>query len=152
MQISSSNDVSHVFHFFLNREYVSIDSAKGIYLYDDKGNRYIDASGGPILCNLGHGLEEMAEVLADQAKKVAYVHRIDFTNPPLIEAAHKVCKSSDFAMDKVFFVSGGTEAIEIGVKIARKYHLDNELSRQHGRRACLDWCHGQKIGFFTLSS
>jgi len=125
MKNSCSNDDSHVFHFFLNREYVSIDSAKGIYLYDDKGNRYIDASGGPILCNLGHGLEEMAKVIADQAKKVAYVHRIDFTNPPLIEAAHKVCKSSGYAMDKVFFVSGGTEAVEIGVKIARKYHLDN---------------------------
>jgi len=56
---------------------------------------------------------------------VSYVHRIDFTNPPLEEAAKKLCKASDGAMDKVFFVSGGTEAVEIGVKIARKYHLDN---------------------------
>lgn len=125
MDNNSSNDMSHVFHFFLNREYISIATASGIYLFDDKGNRYIDASGGPILCNLGHGLEEMATVISEQAKKVSYVHRIDFTNPPLIEAAHKLCKVSGYAMDKVFFVSGGTEAVEIGVKIARKYHLDN---------------------------
>ncbi|WP_300457190.1 aminotransferase class III-fold pyridoxal phosphate-dependent enzyme [Desulfobacula sp.] len=125
MEKNTSKDPSHVFHFFLNREYISIAEAKGIYLYDDRGNRYIDASGGPILCNLGHGIEEMATVIADQAKKVSYVHRIDFTNPPLIEAAHKVCQASGDAMDKVFFVSGGTEAVEIGVKIARKYHLDN---------------------------
>jgi adenosylmethionine-8-amino-7-oxononanoate aminotransferase len=125
MENNDSNDASHVFHFFLNRKYISIAHAKGIYLYDDKGNRYIDASGGPILCNLGHGLKEMAKVIGDQAGKVSYVHRLDFTNPPLEEAAQKVCKATDYAMDKVFFVSGGTEAVEIGVKIARKYHLDN---------------------------
>jgi len=125
MKNKSANDTSHVFHFFLNRKYVSIARAEGIYLYDDTGKRYIDASGGPILCNLGHGLEEMAEVISEQAKKVSYVHRVDFTNPPLETAAHKLCKASDYAMDKVFFVSGGTEAVEIGVKIARKYHLDN---------------------------
>ncbi|RLC21697.1 MAG: aspartate aminotransferase family protein [Deltaproteobacteria bacterium] len=125
MKNSNSNDASHVFHFFLNREYVSIANAKGIYLYDDKGNRYIDASGGPILCSLGHGLDEMAKVLGAQAKKLSYVHRVDFTNPPLEKAAQKLCKVSNYTMDKVFFVSGGTEAVEIGVKIARKYHLDN---------------------------
>ena len=58
---------SHVFHFFLNREYVSIARAEGAYLYDDQGKRYLDASGGPILCSLGHGLAEMADVLGDQA-------------------------------------------------------------------------------------
>lgn len=106
MENSDSNDASHVFHFFLNREYISIANAKGIYLYDDKGNRYIDASGGPILCSLGHGLDEMAEVLGTRAKNLSYVHRVDFTNPPLEKAAQKVCKASDYAMDKVFFVSG----------------------------------------------
>jgi len=75
MENNYSNDASHVFHFFLNREYISIANAKGIYLYDIKGNKYIDASGGPILCNLGHGLKEMAKVIGDQAGKVSYVHR-----------------------------------------------------------------------------
>ena len=116
---------SHVFHFFLNRKYVSITAGKGVYIYDDQGNQYLDASGGPILCSLGHGLEEMADVINEQARKLVYVHRVDFTNPPLEEASRKLCEVSDFAMDRVFFVSGGTEAIEIGVKIARKYHLDN---------------------------
>lgn len=146
MSNSNSSHPSNVFHFFLNREYISIARAKGIYLYDDKGNRYIDASGGPILCNLGHGLEEMADVLSDQARKVAYVHRIDFTNSPLEEAAQKLCKVSGNAMDKVFFVSGGTEAIEIGVKIARKYHLDNGNPSKH--RVISRWqsYHGSTAG------
>jgi adenosylmethionine-8-amino-7-oxononanoate aminotransferase len=146
MSNSNSSHLSNVFHFFLNREYISIARAKGIYLYDVMGNRYIDASGGPILCNLGHGLEEMADVLSDQARKVAYVHRIDFTNRPLKEAAQKLCKVSGNAMDKVFFVSGGTEAIEIGVKIARKYHLDNGKPSKH--RVISRWqsYHGSTAG------
>ena len=96
---------SNVFHFFLNREYVSIAKAKGVYLYDVQGNEYLDASGGPILCNLGHGIDEMSQILGDQAKKLSYVHRIDFTNSPLEEAAKKICMVSDYAMEKVFFVS-----------------------------------------------
>ena len=68
--------------------------------------RYMDASGGPILCNLGHGLDEMADVLADQAKKIAFIFRHDFTNQPLEDAATKVCQATGEKMNKVFFVSG----------------------------------------------
>lgn len=131
MADTNSPHASNVFHFFLNREYVSIARAQGVYLYDDRGNQYLDASGGPVLCNLGHGIEEMARVIGDQAGRLSYVHRIDFTNPPLEEAAAKVCRATGHAMDKVFFVSGGTEAVEIGVKIARKYHLDNGNPSKH---------------------
>ena len=116
---------SHVLNVFMNREYPSIVKAEGVYLYDDQGNKIIDGAGGAILCNLGHGIDEMADVLRDQAKKASFVYRIDFTNPPLEEAAAKVCEATDFIMDKVFFVSGGSEATEIAAKLARKYHLDN---------------------------
>jgi adenosylmethionine-8-amino-7-oxononanoate aminotransferase len=106
------------------RHYRSIVRGEGIYLYDSEGNRYIDASGGPILCNLGHGIAEMAEALAEQAKKIAFVYRSDFTTPALEEAARKICELTGFAMKKVFLVSGGSEANEIAVKIARRFHLE----------------------------
>jgi len=151
MGTTISNHSSNVFHFFLNREYVSIARAKGVYLYDVQGNKYLDASGGPILCNLGHGLDAMAKVIGDQAKKLSYVHRIDFTNPPLEEAAKKVCKASDYAMEKVFFVSGGTEAVEIGVKIARKYHLDNGNSSKSHVISRWQSYHGSTAGALAWS-
>ena len=119
-----SDSGSHVFHFFLNRNYVSIAKGEGVYLFDAQGNRYLDASGGPILCSIGHGNTEFASILARQAERLAYVHRVDFSSPPLEEAAEKLCQCTQGKMDKVFFVSGGSEAMEIGVKIARKYHLD----------------------------
>jgi adenosylmethionine-8-amino-7-oxononanoate aminotransferase len=109
----------------MDREYPVIVKAEGIYLYDDKGKQYIDSSGGPIMCNLGHGVAEMADVLRDQAKKVDYVYRSDFTSRPLEEATAKICEATGGIMDKVFMVSGGSEATETAVKLARKYHIDS---------------------------
>jgi adenosylmethionine-8-amino-7-oxononanoate aminotransferase len=115
----------HVLGFYLNRKAPSIVKAEGIYLFDDKGNRYIDASGGAIVCSIGHGVEEIAEVVAAQMNKVAFVFRRAFQTPELEEAAARVCETTGGDMDRVFFVSGGSEATETAVKLARKYHIDN---------------------------
>ena len=109
----------------MNKENLSIEKAEGIYLYDDKGNKIIDAAGGPILCNLGHGIDEIADTLRDQAKRASFVYRLDFTTSQQEEAARKVCEQTNYIMDRVFFVSGGSEATETAVKIARKFHIDN---------------------------
>jgi adenosylmethionine-8-amino-7-oxononanoate aminotransferase len=115
----------HVLGFYLNRGTPSIVKAEGIYLFDDQGHRYIDASGGAIVCSIGHGVEEIAEVVAAQMKKVAFVFRRAFQTPELAEAAARVCETTNGDMDRVFFVSGGSEATETAVKLARKYHIDN---------------------------
>ena len=73
----------HSISVFLNQKYPSIVKSDGIYLYDDTGKRYMDASGGPILCSLGYGNEKIAEVLKEQTLKAAYVFRMDFTTPEL---------------------------------------------------------------------
>jgi adenosylmethionine-8-amino-7-oxononanoate aminotransferase len=142
---------SHVLNVFMNREYPSIVKAEGVYLFDDQGNKIIDGAGGAILCNLGHGIDEMADVLRDQAKKAAFVYRIDFTNPPLEEAAAKVCEATNFIMDKVFFVSGGSEATEIAAKLARKYHLDNGIPSKY--KLISRWLsyHGMTMGSLSWS-
>ena len=76
---------SNVLNVFMNREYPSIVKAKGIYLYDDKGHKIIDGAGGVLNCNLGHGIDEMAKVIYEQAKKVSFAYRLDFSTPPLEE-------------------------------------------------------------------
>ncbi|MBN2050904.1 MAG: aminotransferase class III-fold pyridoxal phosphate-dependent enzyme, partial [Spirochaetales bacterium] len=76
-----SDDKTNVLHVWMKRDYASIVKAKGVYLYDDQGNEYIDASGGPILVSLGHGVEEMGEALKKQAQEVAFAYRFDFTTP-----------------------------------------------------------------------
>ena len=116
---------NHSISVYLNSRYPSIDRGEGIYLYDTEGNRYIDASGGPITCSLGHGVTEMAEAMKVQAEKAAYVYRFDFTTPELEECCSRICEKTNGVMDKVFMVSGGSEATEIAIKLARKYHIEN---------------------------
>jgi len=95
-----------------------------MYLFDEQGKRYIDASGGPIMSSLGHGLKEMAETIYNQVIKIEYVFRLDFTTPELEAACTGICEASNGDMDRVFLVSGGSEATETAIKLARKYHID----------------------------
>ncbi len=120
-----STKKDHILSFVLDKKTPAIVKARGIYLYDDQGNRIIDASGGAIVCSIGHGVEEIAETLAGQMKKVSFVFRRAFHTPELEEAAAKVCETTNGDMDRVFFVSGGSEATETAIKLARKYHIDN---------------------------
>jgi adenosylmethionine-8-amino-7-oxononanoate aminotransferase len=116
---------SHVLGYFLNRDTPAVVRAEGVYLYGDDGKRYLDASGGAIVCSIGHGVDELVEAVTKQTKKAAFVFRRAFKTPELEEAAAKVCETTNWDMDRVFFVSGGSEATETAVKLARKYHIDN---------------------------
>lgn len=119
------NNRDHILGFYLNRPTPSIVKAEGIYLYDKKGQRIIDASGGAIVCSIGHGVEEIVDVATEQMKRVAYVFRRAFQSPELEEAARRICEATNGDLDRVFFVSGGSEATETAIKLARKYHIDN---------------------------
>lgn len=146
-----SRKKSHVLSVFMQRDYVSIVKGEGIYLYDERGKRYIDSASGPILCSLGHGVEEMADALRDQASQVAFAYRLDFTTPVLEDATAKICQATDGAMDKVFMVSGGSEATEISVKLARKYHMDNGQPAKY--KVISRWLsyHGMTMGALSWS-
>ena len=146
-----SDKKSNVLSVFMNQQYRSIVKTEGIYLYDSQGKRYIDGSGGPMLCSLGHGLDEMANVIQEQTKKAAYVFRLDFTTPELEEACTRICKATAGKMDKVFMVSGGSEATETTIKLARKYHIDNGSPSKF--KIISRWLsyHGMTGGALTLS-
>jgi adenosylmethionine-8-amino-7-oxononanoate aminotransferase len=142
---------SHSFSVYLNHEYPAIERGEGIYLYDTDGNRYIDASSGPITCSLGHGVKEIADTLKEQAQKTAYVFRMDFTTPVLEECCTRICEKTNNVMEKVFMVSGGSEATETAIKLARKYHVENGNSSKF--KIISRWLsyHGMTMGSLSLS-
>ncbi|MGD9137736.1 MAG: aminotransferase class III-fold pyridoxal phosphate-dependent enzyme, partial [Desulfobacterales bacterium] len=142
---------SHSISVFLNQEYPSIVKSEGIYLYDDTGKRYVDASSGPILCSLGYGNQQIAEVLKEQALKTAYVFRMDFTSPELEECCTRICQKTNGVMDRVFMVSGGSEATESAIKLARKYQIDSGNSSKF--KVISRWLsyHGMTMGSLALS-
>jgi adenosylmethionine-8-amino-7-oxononanoate aminotransferase len=125
LQMKTAKARTHILNTDMRRVYPYVDRAEGIYLYDEQGKRYIDGAGGTIVINTGHGIKEIAQVLKDQAEKIAFSYRVDFNSRPLEELAAKTCEATGGKMDKVFFVSSGSEATELCVKLARKFHIDN---------------------------
>ncbi|MDF1595225.1 MAG: aspartate aminotransferase family protein [Acidimicrobiia bacterium] len=101
-------------------EFISITGGKGAVVFDDQGNEYIDGMGSLWYANVGYGREEIAEAIADQAKKLGAYHTFDpFTNPQTEELAAKVVELSPFDNARVFLGSSGSEAVDTAMKLAR---------------------------------
>jgi adenosylmethionine-8-amino-7-oxononanoate aminotransferase len=96
--------------------------ASGSTIVDADGRRYIDAAGGAIVVNVGHGRESVARVMADQAGRLAYAHGSAFTTRPLEEWVEALGPHLPMDDAAVYPVSGGSEAIETALKMARAYH------------------------------
>ncbi|HEY7611079.1 MAG TPA: aspartate aminotransferase family protein [Alphaproteobacteria bacterium] len=99
----------------------TVDRAEGIYVWDTAGRRYIDACSGPVVSNIGHGNPRVLEAMVAQAKKVAYASRALFENQPNIDLAELVTRLAGPGLERAFFVSGGSEATEAAIKLARQY-------------------------------
>ena len=99
-----------------------IDRAEGIYLYDEDGNRYIDASGGPMAVNLGHGDPRLAKAVAEQMEKFSYCHPV-LSCRQRAEFCAKLAEVTPGDLNYSYLVSGGSEAVETAMKIARQYHV-----------------------------
>jgi len=103
----------------------------GCYLTDVHGRTYLDAlSGGAFVTNIGHGRKEVADAMATQAATLAYVTPYNFAAPATIALAEKAAELSPGDLNRVFFTSGGSEAVETALKIAKQYHwLKGERKR-----------------------
>lgn len=115
----------NVFPRKLNKSLPVAIKAEGLWLVDSDGNRYMDASGGPLVVNIGHCREEVARALYEQALQCDYVHPTMFTTPPVEELARELATRAPQGMDRFYFLSGGGEAVETAIKLARQIHLEN---------------------------
>ncbi len=145
--MSSSVIQSSVIYRDLKRAYPTIVRGEGIYLYDADGKRYIDGSGGSsAVTSIGHGVKEVADAMAEQARKVALVPMHLFTNEPIQALADLVVKFSPPGLTKVWFVSGGSEATENAVKLARQYQLERGMPGKHLVISRWQGYHGATLG------
>lgn len=102
-----------------NRYKIVLDKGEGVYLYDNNGKRYLDFAAGIAVFAFGYGNSEYKTALKSQIDKLMHTSNL-FYNAPAVEAAKKLCRVS--GMERVFFTSSGTEAIEGAIKLARKYY------------------------------
>ena len=141
----------HVFYRRLGRAYPTVEWGEGIYLYDANGKRYLDASGGSAVVNIGHGVAEVVQAIAEQAGRVAYAHATMFTTQALEEYARALAEIVPLPHPRFFFLSSGSEAVETAIKFARQAQMDRG---EPGRYIVISrWrsYHGTTLGALAVS-
>jgi len=98
-----------------------ITRGEGCYVYDDHGNRYLDGLAGLFTVQVGHGRKELAAAAATQAEQLGYFPIWSYAHPPAIELAARLADLAPGDLNRVFFTSGGSEAVESAWKLARQY-------------------------------
>jgi len=142
---------SHVFQSNMRVTLPVVERGEGVYLYDTNGKRYLDGSSGPVACNIGHGVKEIAEAMAAQAEKVSYAFRSQFTSEPMEKLADLIAEMAPGDLKRVFFVSSGSEASEMAAKIARQYHLERGNMRKELIVSRWLSYHGITLGALSMS-
>ncbi|WP_299819083.1 aspartate aminotransferase family protein [uncultured Roseibium sp.] len=115
----SAPEKSHLFYQSRQRRPV-LDQAKGVYMWDVDGKRYLDGSSGAMVCNIGHSNPRVLEAMRRQMEKSTFGYRLHFETEPAEKLAAKTAGLAPEGLDKVFFVSGGSEAVESAIKLARQ--------------------------------
>lgn len=141
----------HVFHRDWRKTLPMIDRGEGVYLYDRDGKKYLDGSGGPAVINIGHGVKEVIEAMMEQARKVCFPYVGHFVSEAQIELSRKVIEFAPSGMARVYFISGGSEATEIALKMARQYHLGRGESSRVKIIGRWQGYHGATIGALSVS-
>ena len=95
---------------------------EGCYVYDEHGNRYLDGLSALFCVNIGHGRADLVQAGADQAKELGFYTTWTFAHPRAIELAARIADLAPGDLNRVFFTSGGSEAVESAIKLARQYH------------------------------
>lgn len=144
--------MSHVFFRDVRKEHPVIVGGEGVYLFDDQGRRYLDGCSGALVANIGHGVEPVARAIYEQARKVAFTHLSRFSSLPIQRLAELIATISPPGLNRVYFVSGGSEATETALKLSRQYFLERDKNSQKhlviSRWHCF---HGNTLGALSMT-
>jgi adenosylmethionine-8-amino-7-oxononanoate aminotransferase len=140
-----------LFYRRLDRAFPRAVRGEGVYLFDEEGRRYLDASGGAVVANLGHGVSEIADAVAAQMRDVAYVNGTQFTNGPAEELAAELAEVLPPPLRYSYFLCSGSEAVEAAVKLARQYWRDAGAPSKWKVISRVPSYHGNTLAALSLS-
>ncbi|RWO84006.1 MAG: aspartate aminotransferase family protein [Mesorhizobium sp.] len=138
--------MTHILHRQIHASLPVAAGGKGIELFDRDGRAYIDASGGAAVSCLGHGHPEVTAALHAQADKLAYAHTSFFTNEPAETLADKLVAGAPQGISHAYFVSGGSEAVEAALKMARQFFVETGRPERRNVIARRQSYHGNTLG------
>ena len=137
----------NLFHVY-NRFPVVFDYGKGVHLYDEVDEEYLDFASGIGVMAFGYGNEDYENALISQIKRITHTSNL-YYHQPMIEAAEKLCNAS--GMDKVFFTNSGAEAIEGALKTAKKYAYNKKGADEYEIIAMENSFHGRTVGSLSVT-
>ena len=138
--------MTKVFHRHSRQDPPVAVSGEGCYLYDAEGRTYLDGSGGAAVSCLGHGDRDVIEAVKTQMDSLAFAHTGFFTSEPAEELADLLIAHAPAGMSHVYFVSGGSEAVEAALKVARQYAVEKGETSRHRVIARRQSYHGNTLG------
>src|SRR6202048_1025566 len=145
-------DETNVFPRFLDLAYPNIERGKGVWLETTDGHRVLDAcSGGAMVACLGHGVTEIEDAPAAQAERIAYFYNHHSTSGPQEDLADRVLEVAAPEMARIKFASGGSEANETAVRLARPLHVDRGKRDRWQIISPAQAYHGSTLGTLALS-
>ena len=150
MQYEDNNKKSHLF-YLSNVDRPMLDHADGIYLWDASGNRYIDASSGPIVSNIGHSNKKVLKAIKKQMDKSTFGYRLHFLNEPAEELAEMTASLMPGNLNQIFFTSGGSEAVESCIKLARQYAVNTNRDKKWKIISLYPSYHGGTLGALAIT-
>ncbi|MBX0331475.1 aspartate aminotransferase family protein [Oscillochloris sp. ZM17-4] len=128
------------------------DRGEGSTLYDVRGDQWIDALSGLWVVNAGHGRAEIADAMAAQARKLAYVSSAAYTSVPSVQLAETLAELTPGDLSRVFFSSGGSEAVETAIKIAKQVQVLRGFPKRYKIIARRGSYHGMTYGAMSLTT
>ena len=145
---------SALFPRTFRKEFPIAARGEGVWIIHQKGRRFLDAAGQAAVVNIGHGVAEIGRAMAEQASKIAFVHTTQFHSEPAEKLASRL-----FALappnfqsgGRAYFTSGGSEAAETAIKLARQYQIEKGETRRYRVVSRRQSYHGSTLGAMTVS-
>ncbi|MCQ4764237.1 aspartate aminotransferase family protein [Cloacibacillus evryensis] len=143
---------NNVFYRTQTWRYPKIVKGEGVFLYGENGKRYLDACSGSAVANIGHGNAEIADYARGQMARIAFTHLSRWTVDTIEACAEKLASWTPGDLDHVYFVSGGSEAVETALKMARQYFIERDGSSSKWK-VISKWngFHGNTLGALSVT-
>lgn len=129
----------------------TLERAEGIYLWDTDGNRYLDGSSGPMISNIGHSNPRVLAAMKDQMDKATFGYRLYFQCDVAEQLAEKLVSMLPAGLDRLFLVSGGSEAVESCLKLARQYTVVSGRQSRWKVISLTPSFHGTTLGALSVT-
>ena len=145
---------SSVFPRNFNKDYPVAVRGEGCWIHSSDGRRFLDAAGQAAVVSIGHGVAEISRAMAEQSSQLAFAHTSQFHSAPAEKLAARLLRLAPANFQnggRVYFTSGGSEATETAIKLARQYQTERDQPQRYGVISRRQSYHGSTLGAMSVS-